>query len=122
MLVGYHINPGGVSPGDYYVLDLETIREHYDQMAKHVKARRVREIVIPPGEVSFPFKEGIVSNLGGRPPTVDAGHSDPRDGPPRGPDNDPEDHVPSVAPQGGVPNEQVGGSSSSTATRICGGF
>jgi hypothetical protein len=55
VLVGYHINPGGRWSGDYYVLDLKVIQEKHD--ARYIKARRTGEIIIPPGDFTFPGKE-----------------------------------------------------------------
>ena len=55
IFVGYHMHPGGVFSGDYYVVALDELINDIDAAPGDVKIHRAREVSVRPGAPVFPI-------------------------------------------------------------------
>ena len=57
LLVGFHVQPGGLWSGDYLVADWETFRHHPDATPGQCRIHRTSAVFWDPTKVEFPLAE-----------------------------------------------------------------
>ena len=57
MMLGHHLEPGGRFAGDYLVLSLDNL---LDEARPRATIHRVKEVVRPPGPITFPLREARI--------------------------------------------------------------